>query len=58
MADDMSVKCVAVAADNKDKQAERLSQQVDRVIEETLHVIRNIGGDAQQQKCATLASEP
>ena len=55
LVDDMFVWCEAEHPGSE--HVEDLADKVDAVIEETLHVIRNIGGDAQLHKCAILASD-
>ena len=54
LADDMFVRCEAEHPGGE--HVEELADKVDAIIEETLHVIRNMGGDAQLHKCAILAS--
>ena len=54
LADDMFVRCEAEHPGGE--HVEELADKVDAIIEETLHFIRNMGGDAQLHKCAILAS--
>ena len=55
LADDMFARCEAEHPGSE--HVEDLADKVDAVIEETLHFIRNMGGNAQLHKCAILASD-
>ena len=54
LADNMFVRCEAEHPGSE--HVEELADKVDAIIQETLHFIRNMGGDAQLHKCAILAS--